>query len=72
MTGPFMVEIVFCRVTRRGRKKRAGLNKAARENCTKKRCLDDSDWLIRPDTVKPSAAQKNDFTSYKRKLKLFS
>jgi len=33
MTGPFMVEIVFCRVTRRGRKKKAGLNKAARENC---------------------------------------
>ena len=28
-----MVEIVFCRVTRRGRKKRAGLNKLARENC---------------------------------------
>jgi len=31
--GPFMVEIVFCRVTRRGRKKKAGLNKLARENC---------------------------------------
>jgi len=31
--GPFMVEIVFCRVTRRGRKKRAGMNKLARENC---------------------------------------
>ena len=30
---PFMVEIVFCRVTRRGRKKKAGLNKLARENC---------------------------------------
>jgi len=28
-----MVEIVFCRVTRRGRKKRAGMNKLARENC---------------------------------------
>jgi len=28
-----MVEIVFCRVTRRGRKKKAGLNKLARENC---------------------------------------
>ena len=27
--GPFMVEIVFCRVTRRGRKKGKGLNKAA-------------------------------------------
>merc|ERR1711997_129910 len=26
-----MVEIVFCRVTRRGRKKKAGLNKLARE-----------------------------------------
>ena len=32
MTGPFMVEIVFCRVTRRGRKKRAGMNKAGKEN----------------------------------------
>ena len=31
--GPFMVEIVFCRVTRRGRKKGKGMNKAARENC---------------------------------------
>jgi hypothetical protein len=31
--GPFMVEIVFCRVTRRGRKKRKGMNKLARENC---------------------------------------
>jgi len=30
---PFMVEIVFCRVTRRGRKKRSGLNKLAKENC---------------------------------------
>ena len=29
--GPFMVEIVFCRVTRRGRKKGKGLNKAAME-----------------------------------------
>jgi len=28
-----MVEIVFCRVTRRGRKKRSGMNKLARENC---------------------------------------
>lgn len=28
-----MVEIVFCRVTRRGRKKKAGMNKLARENC---------------------------------------
>ena len=28
-----MVEIVFCRVTRRGRKKGKGMNKAARENC---------------------------------------
>jgi len=27
-----MVEIVFCRVTRRGRKKRAGMNKAGRDN----------------------------------------
>ncbi len=27
MPGPFMVEIVFCRVTRRGRKKRKGANK---------------------------------------------
>eukprot|EP00092_Neocalanus_flemingeri_P008609 GFUD01009277.1.p1 GENE.GFUD01009277.1~~GFUD01009277.1.p1 ORF type:complete len:1024 (-),score=276.42 GFUD01009277.1:850-3921(-) len=33
MGGPFMVEIVFCRVTRRGRKKKAGMNKLARENC---------------------------------------
>eukprot|EP00091_Calanus_sinicus_P012385 TRINITY_DN2794_c0_g1_i8.p1 TRINITY_DN2794_c0_g1~~TRINITY_DN2794_c0_g1_i8.p1 ORF type:complete len:1021 (-),score=324.23 TRINITY_DN2794_c0_g1_i8:613-3675(-) len=33
MGGPFMVEIVFCRVTRRGRKKRSGMNKLARENC---------------------------------------
>jgi len=33
MMAPFMVEIVFCRVTRRGRKKKAGLNKLARENC---------------------------------------
>lgn len=31
--GPFMVEIVFCRVTRRGRKKGKGMNKAAKENC---------------------------------------
>ncbi len=31
--GPFMVEIVFCRVTRRGRKKGKGMNKLARENC---------------------------------------
>ena len=31
--GPFMVEIVYCRVTRRGRKKRKGMNKLARENC---------------------------------------
>jgi len=31
--GPFMVEIVFCRVTRRGRKKKKGMNKLARENC---------------------------------------
>jgi len=31
--GPFMVEIVFCRVTRRGRKKKSGMNKLARENC---------------------------------------
>ena len=30
--GPFMVEIVFCRVTRRGRKKMSGMNKLAREN----------------------------------------
>jgi len=30
--GPFMVEIVFCRVTRRGRKKRKGMNKIGREN----------------------------------------
>jgi hypothetical protein len=30
--GPFMVEIVFCRVTRRGRKKKSGMNKLAREN----------------------------------------
>jgi len=30
--GPFMVEIVFCRVTRRGRKKGKGMNKLAREN----------------------------------------
>jgi len=30
--GPFMVEIVFCRVTRRGRKKRKGMNKLARDN----------------------------------------
>lgn len=30
--GPFMVEIVFCQVTRRGRKKRKGMNKLAREN----------------------------------------
>jgi len=28
-----MVEIVFCRVTRRGRKKKSGMNKLARENC---------------------------------------
>jgi len=27
------VEIVFCRVTRRGRKKGKGMNKAAKENC---------------------------------------
>jgi len=33
MMPPLMVEIVFCRVTRRGRKKKAGLNKLARENC---------------------------------------
>ena len=31
--GPFMVEIVFCRVTRRGRKLKAGMNKAGKENC---------------------------------------
>lgn len=31
--GPFMVEIVFCRVTRRGRKKGKGMNKLAKENC---------------------------------------
>lgn len=31
--GPFLVEIVFCRVTRRGRKKGKGMNKAAKENC---------------------------------------
>jgi len=31
--GPFMVEIVFCRVTRRGRKVGKGMNKAAKENC---------------------------------------
>jgi len=30
--GPFMVEIVFCRVTRRGRKLKKGMNKAGREN----------------------------------------
>ena len=30
--GPFMVEIVFCRVTRRGRKLRKGMNKAGRAN----------------------------------------
>jgi hypothetical protein len=30
--GPFMVEIVYCRVTRRGRKKKKGMNKLAREN----------------------------------------
>ena len=30
--GPFMVEIVFCRVTRRGRKKGKGLNKGAMAN----------------------------------------
>jgi len=32
MMAPFMVEIVFCRVTRRGRKRRAGMNKAGKEN----------------------------------------
>ena len=30
--GPFMVEIVFCRVTRRGRKLRKGMNKAGLAN----------------------------------------
>ena len=30
--GPFMVEIVFCRVTRRGRKKGKGMNKGLRGN----------------------------------------
>jgi len=30
--GPFMVEIVLCRVTRRGRKRMKGMNKLAREN----------------------------------------
>ena len=30
--GPFMVEIVFCRVTRRGRKLKKGMNKAGRAN----------------------------------------
>ena len=28
--GPFMVEIVFCPVTRRGRKKKKGMNKVIR------------------------------------------
>ena len=30
--GPFMVEIVYCRVTRRGRKKKKGMNKGLRDN----------------------------------------
>lgn len=30
--GPFMVEIVFCRVTRRGRKLKSGMNKAGKAN----------------------------------------
>jgi hypothetical protein len=30
--GPFMVEIVFCPVTRRGRKKKKGMNKAGLNN----------------------------------------
>ena len=30
--GPFMVEIVYCRVTRRGRKKRKGMNSSLRDN----------------------------------------
>jgi len=36
--GPFMVEIVFCMVTRRGRKKRPGMNKAGRANMRNDGC----------------------------------
>jgi len=50
MGGPFMVEIVFCRVTRRGRKKKAGMNKLARENCRNDGPM--GGGFIPPDTLK--------------------
>lgn len=45
-----MVEIVFCRVTRRGRKKKAGMNKLARENCRNDGPM--GGGFIPPDTLK--------------------
>jgi len=50
MGGPFMVEIVFCRVTRRGRKKKAGMNKLARENCRNDGPM--GGGFVPPDTLK--------------------
>lgn len=45
-----MVEIVFCRVTRRGRKKKAGMNKLARENCRNDGPM--GGGFVPPDTLK--------------------
>lgn len=48
--GPFMVEIVFCSVTRRGRKLRPGMNKAGRANMRNDGCS--QSFVPKDDTVK--------------------
>ena len=49
--GPFMVEIVFCRVTRRGRKKGKGLNKAAME-ASKNNMSGPQSFIPKDDVIK--------------------
>ena len=49
--GPFMVEIVFCRVTRRGRKKGKGLNKAAME-ASKNNVSGPGSFIPKDDVIK--------------------